>query len=318
MGVDWARLRKETDDIMHLVPNYTGPELPENTDIWGIRRKSVAYGDGSYDEIEHYPLAGITNIEQIDGYSWPHPDWYDYASSAHKLESAGKFRAVKLTGGNPFEIYCWMTGLEEAMVNLILSPKLVRCALGHITGFFEARLHRTLKDFGGLVDIVFFADDLGSQQGLLLSRECYRKVIQPFHRRLTATVKELAPHAKCMMHSDGAVFDILPDLIDAGVEILEAVQVDAKGMIPERLKSAFGNKLSFHGGISVQELLPHGNTGEVRKECLRLINVFGEGGGYIAAPTHAVQAGTPPENVMAMLGTVLGKDLNAVLEKAKL
>jgi uroporphyrinogen decarboxylase len=109
-------------------------------------------------------------------------------------------------------------------------------------------------------------------------------------------------------YGDGAVFDILPDLLDAGVDMLEAVQTDAAGMDPQRLKTAFGDRLGFHGGISVQSLLPHGDIATVERECRRLVDVLGQGGGYIAAPSHAIQVGTPPENVAAMLRAVLGEE----------
>ncbi len=122
-----------------------------------------------------------------------------------------------------------------------------------------------------------------------------------------------------MYHSDGAVFDILPDLMEAGVEVLEAVQTDADGMAPERLKAAYGDRLAFHGGIAVQSLLPNADEATVFAECRNLIDVFGEGGGYIAAPTHAIQMGTPPENVLAMLRAVLGEaDYEAAVTKARL
>lgn len=172
---------------------------------------------------------------------------------------------------------------------------------------------------GERVDLVFMADDLGGQNGLLMSLDTYRAVIKPFHRRLAACVKAHAPNAKCMHHSDGAVFDVLPDLIDAGVEVLEAVQTDAVGMEPERLKQTFGDRLSFHGAISVQQLLPHSDADTVRDECRRLVKVLGEGGGYIAAPAHAIQVGTPPENVLAMLEGVLGEDdYRQALEQARI
>ena len=204
-------------------------------------------------------------------------------------------------GGNPFEIYCWLAGLEEAMVNLALAPEAVERALDHITSFFEERLRRVLSVAGDAVDLVFLADDLGSQNGLLLSNAMYRAVLQPCHRRLTEAIHCLAPHVKAVFHSDGAVSDVIPDLIEAGIDVLEAVQVDATGMDPVRLKREFGRDLCFHGGISVQQLLPRADATTVARECRRLVEIFGADGGYIAAPTHAVQMGTPPENVDAML-----------------
>ncbi len=214
-----------------------------------------------------------------------------------------------------------MTGQEEMMINLLLKPDIVQAALRKITDFFKEMMRRAISACSGIekdfFDILYFADDLGGQTGLLQSREVYRDVVQPFHRELISHGKSLAPKAKAMHHSDGSVFDILPDLMDAGVDILEAVQVDAAKMDPERLKSTYGSNLSFHGGISVQSLLPHSNTQTVIDECTRLVNVFGENGGYIAAPSHAIQIGTPAENILAMLGAVLGEnDYNNAIKNA--
>ena len=152
-----------------------------------------------------------------------------------------------------------------------------------------------------------------------MSRKTYRENLQPYHRRLFGLAKQMAPHASVMLHSDGAVFDILPDLIEIGLEVLEAVQVDAGGMDPQRLKDTYGDQLCYYGGISVQALLPQADEEIVFAECQRLVQAFGEGGGYIAAPTHAIQVGTPPENVLAMLRAVLGEDdYRLALEEARL
>ncbi len=140
-----------------------------------------------------------------------------------------------------------------------------------------------------------------------MSRETYREMIQPCHRRLIDSARRLFPGARAMYHTDGAVFDIIPDLLDAGVEVLEAVQVDAAGMEPSRLKAAYGDRLSFQGAIAVQSLLPRAAAAEVAAECRQLVGVLGRGGGYIAAPSHAVQVGTPTANVLAMLRGVLGE-----------
>jgi uroporphyrinogen decarboxylase len=312
-GIDWWRLRCITDDALPVSPRYGGPALSKGTDIWGIQRQTQSYGLGAYDEISLYPLAGVTDPAQLASYPWPDPEAYDHEGLREQIQAAdpNNLRAHKLsidTCGNVFEIYCWMTGLEEALTNLILNPALVHAALAKIAGFFERKLCLALPRCADLIDILYYADDLGSQRNLLMSRQVYRRVLQPYHARLYQAGKTLAPHATVMMHSDGAVFDILPDLIEAGLEMLEAVQVDAKGMAPEALKAAYGRQLGFHGGISVQSLLPHGDATTVYKECQRLVEVFAAGGGYIAAPTHAVQAGTPPENVLAMLRAVLGED----------
>jgi len=318
LGVDWKKLQTATEDKVHVAPPYIGPPC-ENPwlGIWGIEVKSADYGTGSYEEFTGFPLAGVETIDRLDAYRWPDGSWFDYAALPGVIPS-GKTHAVQFTAGNPFELYCWMTGLEQAFVNLLIEPALVRRALQHITDFLEEKLRRVLATSGGKIDLIFFADDLGSQTGLLMSRETYRSVLQPFHRRLFNIVHTQAPHAFCLFHSDGAVFDVIPDLLDAGVDAMEAVQTDAAGMDPDRLKSVYGDRLSFQGGISVQHLLPDCDADTVASECRRLVEIFGAGGGYIAAPSHAIQAGTPPENVEAMLHAVLGENdfRNAMQEAA--
>jgi uroporphyrinogen decarboxylase len=320
--IHWQTLRSVADDIFRGPnPLLVGYTLPADTDIWGIRRVTTAYDGGAYGEFSYYPLAGVETVEAINAHPWPNPDAFDWSGYQEllMLRNPDQQKALLITGGNPFEIYCWMTGLEEAIVNLIAAPEVVVAGLEHITGFFETMLTRTLQACAPLVDLVFFADDLGSQTGLLISRAMYREILMPFHCRLTACVEELAPHAARMLHSDGAVFDILPELIEAGFTVFEAVQTDATGMDPQRLKDAFGNALTFHGGISVQHLLPRADADTVCVETQRLVSIFGEGGGYIAAPSHAIQFGTPVENVMAMLRGALGEaDYTALLHAARL
>ncbi|MCL5999342.1 MAG: hypothetical protein M1546_25250 [Chloroflexi bacterium] len=311
--LDWQRLRTATDDILQIAPAYIGPELAPHTDIWGIQRRIMSYGTGQYDEIAVYPLAGLSSVTGIDTYPWPDPHAYadaglrEYILSADPTCHLAHKLAIQVCG-NPFEIYCWMAGLEEALVNMLAAPELVHAALEHITQFFETRLRLALARCADLIDILYFADDLGGQTGLLLSRQTYRAILQPYHRRLMRLAKQLAPHAHVMFHSDGAVFDILPDLMAAGVEVLEAVQTDANGMQPQQLKQAYGAQLCFHGGISVQALLPYADEQMVFAECQRLTATFGQNGGYIAAPSHAIQVGTPPQNVMAMLRAILGEN----------
>jgi len=322
-GIDWGRLRTAVADTASIAPDWTGPP-PVNGNtfagIWGIRFKEVDYGTGIYQEFTDFPLAAVSDPAELRHYPWPNAETYDYSGLRGRAEDAtrnGK-TALQTLAGNPFEIYSWMTGIEEALINLAVNPELVRSALDFITRFMARRLERVLRECGDLVDIVFYADDLGSQTGLLMSPDTYRAVLKPFHERITGTVREHAPRAKCMMHSDGAVFDLLPDLIASGMDVLEAVQTDAVGMEPEHLKQTFGDRLSFHGAISVQQLLPRAAADTVEYECRQLVQVLGRDGGYIAAPSHAIQMGTPPENVLAMLRGVLGEqDYETALDTAR-
>ena len=310
-GISWPRIREIAGDIKWVMPFYNGPQRPPHTDIWGIERKLVSYGTGTYYEVSRYPLADAADPSEIEAYPWPDPEQYAFEEMGESIirNDPEQFRAHKFgIAGNPFEIYSWMTGLEKTMLNVALNPDLVRAALDKVTGYFEGWIRGTMNHCSGLVDIFFFADDLGSQKNLLISRKSYRDILQPFHKRLTDLAKKLAPQAYTMYHSDGAVFDILPDLMDAGFDVLEAVQTEAAGMDPDRLKNTYGDRLSFHGSISVQALLPRVDEETVILECRRLVDILGKGGGFIAAPSHAIQVGTHPQNVLAMLRAVMGED----------
>ncbi|MFA6291332.1 MAG: hypothetical protein WC637_06085, partial [Victivallales bacterium] len=190
-GISWKKLREVSGDITGAGPDYIGVMPPDGntfTGLWGIKLKKINYGGGEYQEFVDFPLAGFESPEQLDKYPWPDPLAYDYGNFRAKLlaNPLVKEKAVNMSSGNPFEIYCWMTGLEEALVNTITNPELVKCALAHITGFFEKRMELSMKEAGDLIDIVFIADDLGSQNGLLISRESYGEILQPFHRKLAS------------------------------------------------------------------------------------------------------------------------------------
>ncbi len=306
-------------------PRYVGPALPEGQAeymaIWGIETRTAETGTTTYtDEIARNPLAGIEEVEQFDEHPWPKAADFDFDSlnTARKDADPEGVKAVRLQCGNPFEIYCWMVGMEDAMMHLVAEPELVEAGMKRICGFFKDHLQKQVEAFDGEVDLVLIADDLGMQNGLLMSLDTYRDNVKPFHRDLCEHIRRILPEAVIEFHTDGSVFDVLPDLMDVGVQMLEAVQVECARMEPERLADNFGDRLMFQGGISVQQVLPFKTPEEVKAFCRRLIGTLGRNGGYLAAPSHAVQAGTPPGNIIAMLEEVLGAERwEAALEAAR-
>ncbi|MDF1514473.1 MAG: uroporphyrinogen decarboxylase family protein, partial [Anaerolineae bacterium] len=202
-GVNWHQFKSAVDDILVVSPRYIGPALIPHTDIWGIKRTAQSYGAGAYDEISNYPLQGIEDVRLIKDYPWPSPDYYALHSFKDEILVADPHheKARKLAinvCGNPFEIYCWMTGLEQALINLLLAPDIIHTALERITDYFATRLQRTLELVGDELDILYFADDLGGQNNLLVSLKTYRRMIKPYHQRLFTIAHKLAPHTAVM------------------------------------------------------------------------------------------------------------------------
>jgi uroporphyrinogen decarboxylase len=314
-GLDFERLRQATDDEIRLGPRYAGPKLPPRTSYWGWTTRSVSYGLGEYDEFDHQPLASAQSVEDVLAHDWPDPDWFDFEHPWKQLEQCDpehkKFRV--LSSCNPMEILTWLMGLEKVMINLAMEPEIIRAGMEKTTSFFEEMMRRSFDAAPeGTYDAVFGADDLGGQNGPLMSASMYVEQIQPFHKLICATAHTGASFV--LHHSDGSVHGLLAELIDAGVDCLEAVQTECADMAPEKIKADFGDRISFQGAVSVQQVLPRKSADEVRGEVRRLVDVLGAGGGYVCGPSHAIQAGTPVQNVIAMLEAAKGQSLEEIIE----
>jgi uroporphyrinogen decarboxylase len=284
-------------DIRSLAPRYVGPTLGPGEDIWGVVRRPVSYGAGSYEEICHHPLAAARSVDDLERHRWPRAEWFDYAALEPAARDSDGY-CLMVSGGNPFETTWYLRGLEQTFADLALDPEMAGAILARVTAFFVEHTRRQLAAARGRIDLVFTADDIGGQQGLLFSPTAWEQQIRPWHVILNKAVHEFG--ARVIYHSDGAVMRAVPGLIAAGVDVLQALQFDARDMDPVRLKSDYGDRLCFEGGISVQSTLPFGTADDVRNEVEERIRVLGRGGGYILGPSHAIQAGTPPENVVAM------------------
>ena len=158
---------------------------------------------------------------------------------------------------------------------------------------------RYLDLVGPYIQMIKMGDDLGAQNGPLMSPKTYRAVIKPYHKELFDCIRQRTK-ARIFLHTCGSVYRLLPDLIDAGVEVLNPVQVSAADMDTRRLKAEFGDRLSFMGAIDTQHVLPFGTSDDVKREVERRIVDLAPGGGFILAPVHNVQADVPPENLVTM------------------
>ena len=302
------KLLHSLSDIRHVGPKYIGPKdrnigFPDGSyiDIWGVKRSPVKNQKDTYLEISEYPLGSLETIEELENYMFPNVDWFDFSVIPEQIESHNKNGeyAIMIGNGNIFESSWYMRGLETIFADLIVEKEYTHYLLNKVTEYFIAFFKKALSAANGKIDLVFTADDIGGQNGLLISLPLWEEMIKPYHKRLNKAIHGYG--AKVIYHSDGAVMKAVDGLIDMGIDILEALQFSAAGMDPVELKNMAGDRLCFHGGVSVQSTLPFGTPEEVDFEVKNLIKVLGKNGGYILAPSHAVQAGTPPENIYAFL-----------------
>ena len=153
---------------------------------------------------------------------------------------------------------------------------------------------------GDLVDVIMIGDDLSGQNGPLFRPDFYRRVVKPRQKRLVEYIHSRTA-ARVWYHTCGACAEYIPDLLDNGVEILNPVQISARGMDPATLKARFGRELTFWGGaIDAQHVLPTASPEEVREHVRWNLEIWKPGGGYVFNNVHNIQAGVPPENVVAM------------------
>lgn len=293
--------RLHIDRNFGVGPRYVGPPIPAGQDMYGRRYEDIEYEGGTYRECTHHPLAGYETIEEIDrNYTWPTADWFDYSDIPKRIEGV-EDRVISGGGSEPFLIYKHLRGDEQAFIDLVENPDLVHYCLRKLYGFCYENTRRIYEQIPGKVNVTGVAEDMGAQDRLLYSRAHLREFFFPYMKRMIDLAREAG--ALVNTHSDGAVREILPDLIEMGVNIFNPVQWRCKGMDREALKKDFGDRLIFEGAMDNQHTIPFGTVEEVRREVCDNIRILGAGGGYILGPCHNIQVVGPPENVVAMYET---------------
>lgn len=296
-------------DMRHPRQPYIGPPLDCSSDgswvdAWGVRRQRVQHNQGAYDEIVEHPLAHLQDVSELNRYNWPRPEWWDAEAlkeEIHQLDKQGDYAIALEEFGDPggiFEIALYLRGMEQLMVDMVTQPALAYEIMRHIADFYLGSLERVMAQAGGRIDLIWTSDDLAHQHGMLISPRLWRELIAPHHERLNRRIHELG--ARVMYHSCGAVKPFIPGLIEIGTDVLDVLQFSADQMDPREIKTEFGERLCFHGGVDVQSTLPFGTEDEVRQVTKDRIKVLGRDGGYILAPTHNIQVDTPPANIVAM------------------
>ena len=295
--------RLHIDPVLRVGPRYAGPRLPDDADIYGCRYAEVDYGGGSYRECVHYPLADFESVEQIEReYIWPSIDWYDYSGIPPQIAARGDRYMIQGGGSEPFLIYAnHLRGVERAYMDLIENREMVEDCLDKLFDFAYQNTVRIYEQIPGRVNLSYIAEDFGSQTSLLIAPRLIREIFLPRMKRMMDLAHEAGAYV--FFHSDGAIRPILPDLIAAGIDILNPLQWRCAGMERDRLKADFGGSVVLHGGMDNQETLAFGTVADVQAEVAYNLEVLGAGGGYILAPCHNIQVISPAENIVAMYDT---------------
>jgi uroporphyrinogen decarboxylase len=271
-------------------------------DDWGVTWERVS--GGPYINVSG-PLQALSDppASAIDQVAWPYAD--PSAAVAGLRERAEAIRreddvAIVLNLPNCTFATCQaLRGFGEFLEDLLVNRPFAQALLERVTDAQVSLARAALDAVGDLIDVVSFMDDLGTQRGLMLSPRLYRDVVRPHHARFVAALRAGTP-ATVLMHNDGAIADVLGDLIDLGVQAINPVQTSATGMEPGRLKREFGAHLSFWGGIDTHHVMPNGTPAEVADEVRRRIGDLGRGGGYVLAAVHNLMPEVPPRNIIAM------------------
>jgi uroporphyrinogen decarboxylase len=289
------------DFVVEVKPDYVGPKLPPLSDVFGCRFSNVAYGPGTYEECIHFPLAEFKTVGEIKrSYIWPNPDWWDYGTIAGQLRG-NEMYPIRGGGSEPFLIYKNLRGQERSLMDLIESPDIVHYCLDQLFDLAYENTRRIFEQIPGKVTLSYVAEDMGGQADLMFSPKHIHEYFLPSMKRII----DLAHQGGAFVfhHNDGNCRRIIPDMIRAGIDLLNPIQWRSQGMERERLKQDFGDRIVFHGGMDNQYTLPFGSVEEVRQEVMDNLRILGGGGGYILAPCHNIQPLTPPENIVAMCET---------------
>jgi len=250
-----------------------------------------------YEEAVTHPFAKAETAADIERFDWPDPQAWDAEGVRAKCAA---WHDYPILGGcyEPFYLYCRLRGMEQSLADLALQPAIAEAALERIFYIHESVIRRTLEAARGLIDFIYVAEDLGTQNTLLMSPSTFRRFLKPWMRKMIDLAHSCG--VKAMHHDDGAIRPLLPELIEIGIDVLNPVQWRCAGMEREGLARDFGKSLVFHGGVDNQQTLLFGTPEDVRREVADNIRIFGKGKGYVVAPCHNLQPNTPVANILAL------------------
>ncbi len=298
-------LRVVGDDFRYVTPVYVGPELRTFPDgsvegYFGERYNYAEFPGGRYLESSYQPYAGVLELADLDRSHFPSADWFDYSTIKQQCEALGGEFAVCC--GSPGEMdfingISRARGMEQVMMDLIDENPVYLEIMQARFDFYYGLHRRVLEAAEGMVDFVHVGEDLGSQRGPMISMDIFEKHFAPKYGKHFEMVHSYG--ARTMMHMCGCCEAFLPRLIELGLDVYDVVQPATPETDIACLKRRFGDRLRFCGSVCVQSTIAWGTTSDVEREVRRRLDLFPDGGLFLG-PTHAIQVGSPLENVLAL------------------
>lgn len=291
-------------DLLPIITESSSipPILDENlsyVDDWGVERRLPV--DGGHYLVSGPPLANLNSYSELDSFSWPAPrtDFSDLNKQAqHLRKTTDKALVLNLDVGFLHQSQ-FMRGFDKWLMDLAADPEFAKYYMDRILDIWLADAKGMIDAVGDLADVVIYADDIAFQNSTMVSMSMYKNFFKPRQKQVFDLMIDSG--MKVMYHSCGSILSILGDLVDLGVEVINPVQVSAKGMgETAKLKKEWGKHLTFWGGIDTHKVLPRGTTEDVRQEVWKRLNDLTEDGGYVLASVHDIQPEVPADNIIAM------------------
>lgn len=298
------------------VTDFYNLKIKVDDDVWTVEMPYHSpYSDAIYAAFDFSKNGVVTEEERtlttpgffedyeepqaVDLFNWPDPEKYISIDECDKCmaEIPEGYPVMAVLWSAHFQDACAAFGMEDALIKMKTCPELFDAVIDRITEFYLKANKIFYEATKGRLDAVLIGNDFGTQSGLILSPEDLRRFVFKGTKRLIAQAKEYG--LKVIHHSCGAIYEVIPDLIECGADVIHPIQALAKGMSPEHLKSEFGEKTSFCGGVDAQHLLVNGTPEEIMKKVEELKCIFPTG--LIISPSHeAILPDVPPENIMAI------------------
>lgn len=290
LGVDVRHLEApappEREVDKGLFQNFWGERYVYNQTPWGPMREDAKGA-----------LVDARSLRDLEAFDWPTPDCLDRSQLTTQC-ARYKEHALLYGFADVWQRPALVRGWEDMFIDMAERPDWVHFLGRKFTDFYLEDYTRAAEITGGRIDLYLLISDLGTQRGPLISLAMFREFVAPYLKEMIDRIHSLG--GLVLYHTCGTVRAFIPDLIQLGVDVLDPIQPTGPQMAPEGLKGDFGDRLSFHGGMDMQNLLPMGTPAQVEAEARRYCEVLGKDGGYILGPAHLFQPDVPPENIMAV------------------